>query len=137
MSYKNTEEDFSIYIVDIGLMNLPVDKRFDMGNAQNILSINMNLQYPNDILYSLSENHGKRVEVSGWGRTEQNIPSTNLKIGTMLLYNAVWIDEHNSIVVDNRGLVANQTTGEWPCQFDSGGEVILYGIEPYCNWLGF
>ena len=131
---KNSKQNFMPYTVDIALIKLPVASQFLMGVQYNVEIIRMNDRINNDGLYELSSNYLQKVHISGWGRTDYGIMSTNLKYGLMWLDpNRIIYDGYGNVLVNYRGLKAGKLLGgSWICEGDSGGKLYLHDVKLFC-----
>ena len=103
---------------DIGLIKLPINKRFNMSHGINIAPVSyMNMLYTNNRLLN------SVVQISGWGDTEYTTMSSRLKIGYAQLVDISNITAHFQGYGDIERLLVGDNAGSWTCRGDSGGKI--------------
>ena len=105
-------------LADIGMIKLPINKRFNMGQGINIATVPyMNMLYTNDQLL------GSTVQISGWGDTEYNARPSRLKFGYTELVDISNIAAQFQGYGDIERLLVGNNAGTWTCLGDSGGKI--------------
>ena len=103
--------------VDIGLIKLPDDQRFDMGPGRNIGIITLNSQMTKGMLINAAQNSGQRLRISGWGLDQTEQPQRHLKIGHVNLADLTVGGQHIDQII-----FGYPSYGQWNCRGDSGGK---------------
>ena len=90
-----------------------------MGHPYNVEIIDYNRYHTNNAILEWSAN-GRSAMASGWGRTEDELPSPRLKYGEIEFFPGPM--QYEGVLLDHRLLLANKTYGSWTCKGDSGGK---------------
>ena len=106
-----------------------------MEPGRNLFVINYNRVYSNDALIAMC-NGGELVKIAGWGMTETNEKFIERPISTRGLLkvgNVRFIADRSGPAGPNgqpipdyyseRFLLSDDSTGQWPCNGDSGGNI--------------